>query len=83
MSLWKFHLLSRSEPYFAGDKVEVACGVMVLKPITKGMIDDAPDGFLGFLGVCPKCVKAMLGKSERYLYAICEAQEAIDAAAGR
>jgi len=79
MALARIHLLSRAEPWYAGDNLEVACGLIVLHPVAKGMIDDDGSGFLGlgFLGVCPKCNKAVQAKPQRYLYAIVEAQEAL------
>ena len=75
MSFTKFHLLTRAEPYFAGDKIEAACGTVILKPVTKGMIEDEP-WEIGFWGVCPKCAKATLADQKRYLYVVREALDA-------
>lgn len=77
MSFARIHLLSRSEPWYAGDNLTVACGHMVCHPVARGMIDG--DDELMFTPVCRKCAEAL--KPARYLYAIVEAQEAINAEA--
>ena len=90
MALARIHLLSRAEPWYAGDNLEVACGVIVLHPVAKGMIDDCAG--LSFNGVCPQCLKAIQYREQQLkararasgtrpprhiVYAIVEAQEAL------
>ena len=71
MSFPRIHLLSRSEPWYAGDSIAADCGTVILKPVAKGQINDWAEDGIGFMGVCPKCVKAK--QPAKYLYAIREA----------